>query len=77
MLTCCNGLLEFCDVHNDKNQTCFMIWFLHAGLQSCYFVSIEFPKKLAILNIFGFARRSSIHERDRQTPVDSKGRAYA
>jgi len=27
-----------------KNQTCFMIWFLHGGLQSCYFVSNELPK---------------------------------
>ena len=27
-----------------KNQTCFMIWFLHGDLQSCCFVSIEFPK---------------------------------
>ena len=27
-----------------KNQTYFMIWFLHGGLQSCYFVSNELPK---------------------------------
>ena len=57
MLTCCNGLLEFCDVHNAimvKNQTCFIIWFLHGSLQSCYFVSIEFPKsnKLGHVNFF-------------------------
>jgi len=43
MLTYCNGLLKFCDVPNGQEPN-FMNWFLHGGLQYCYFVSIEFPK---------------------------------